>query len=72
MIAFYFGLALLLYTLIRNQKGRAFLSVLFVAALPVLIFAIFLFERDRALHASLPVLLHCPRISARLHLLART
>jgi hypothetical protein len=44
MIAFYFGTGLLLYTLFRTHRGRSFLWLLLFAALPVLAFAIFVFE----------------------------
>ena len=44
MAAFYFGFALLLYTLARSNRGRILLFLLTIAALPVLYFAIFLFE----------------------------
>jgi hypothetical protein len=44
MIVFYLGLALLLHALLRNQKGRILLSLLLIATLPVLMFAVFLFE----------------------------
>jgi hypothetical protein len=44
IIAFYFGLVLLLYTLSRNRRGRVFLAILIIAAAPMLVFAVFLFE----------------------------
>lgn len=44
MTAFYFGLLLLLYTLVRSSRGRVLLWLLIVAALPVLCFSVFLFE----------------------------
>lgn len=44
IIVFYFGLALLLYMISRGPKGRVFLAMLALAAAPVLLFAVFLFE----------------------------
>lgn len=44
MAVFYFGLLLLIYTLARSNKGRVFLILLTIAALPVLYFAVFLLE----------------------------
>lgn len=44
MVAFYFGLLLLLYTLFKSNRGRVFLALLTIAGLPVLYFGLFLFE----------------------------
>jgi hypothetical protein len=44
MVAFYFGLFFLIHTLTQSSKGRVFLWLLMIAAVPVLVFAVFLFE----------------------------
>jgi hypothetical protein len=44
LTVFYASLLLMLYTLLRSQRGRLFLLLLLIAALPVLAFAVFLFE----------------------------
>jgi len=44
MAAFYVGLASLVYSLARRPRGRVVLGLLVIAAIPALVFAVFLFE----------------------------
>jgi len=55
MAAFYFGIFVLIYTLLRSKNGRALLLLLTIAAVPVLYFAVFLFEAG-SIERFMPVL----------------